>query len=280
MTGRVLQMLTKSTIDRAAPGSAPFVLWDNELGGFGCKVHPTGKRSFVVQYRRPGSRRLYQFTLGAYGVLTVTEARSAARRLLAAVRLGGDPMAERRAALSALTVTELVKQYSAALKAGTASSKRLRGRAASPAYLKDTLLHLERFGSACGLLPAGSVVRADVVSLLDRYVGRPAMHRRMHGAIRRMYAWAQASELVTNAPAERFCSSMVPGPTLRAGTESSTFCSRTATTFERCRIRFAALRRTPPSSQRTSKSFLDRWFSSGTRTGAQSSASRPRMRRT
>src|SRR6516225_667670 len=68
---------------------------------------------------------------------------------------------------------------------------------------------------------------------------------------------------------------MAHGPTLRAGTESSTFCLRTATTFERCRTRFGALRRTLPSSQRTSKLFLDRWFSSATPTGAPSSASRP-----
>ena len=51
-------------------------------------------------------------------------------------------------------------------------------------------------------------------------------------------------------------------------------------TFERCRTRFAALRRMPPSSQRTSKPFLDRWFSSGTHMGAPSSASHPGMRRT
>ena len=118
-------MLTKSTIDRAIPTSAPFVLWDDELGGFGCKVHPTGRRSFVVQFRRLGSRRLYQITLGAYGVLTVTEARREARTLLASVRLGGSICGASTSA--ALTVRELVDRYSAALKAGTPSSKRLRG---------------------------------------------------------------------------------------------------------------------------------------------------------
>jgi integrase len=196
-------MLTKTAIDRATPAPTPFVLWDDELGGFGCKIHPTGRRSFVVQYRRPGSRRLYQITLGAYGVLTVTEARSEARKLLANVRLGSDPFAGRRAALpAAITVIQLVEKYSAALKAGTASSKRLRGRTASTGYLEDTLLQLTRFAAAYGPLAADSIVRTDVRSLLDHYVARPAVHRRMHGAIRRMYAWAQACELVNNAPAD------------------------------------------------------------------------------
>jgi integrase len=200
MTVWMLQMLTKSTIDRAAPSPAPFVLWDDELGGFGCKVHPTGRRSFVVQYRRPGSRRLYQVTLGAYGVLTVTEARNQARKLLAAVRLGGDPLADRKASTAALTVDELVEQYVTALKAGMTSSKRLHGRTASAGYLADTLLHLERFAGAYGRRTAASIVRADVLALLNRHAGQPAVQRRMHGAIRRMYAWAQAYELVTNAP--------------------------------------------------------------------------------
>jgi integrase len=195
-------MLTKSQIDRAMPAARPFVVWDDELGGFGCKVHPTGKRSFVVQYRLPGNRRLFQVTLGRYGVLTVAEARHQARKVLAEARLGGDPLGKRRAASTGLTVSKLVTQYAGAMEAGTASSKRLRGRPASVGYLSDTLLHLSRFAAEYGPRPAESIGRADVRGLLDRYIGQPAVHRRVHGAIRRMYGWALARDLVSNAPAD------------------------------------------------------------------------------
>src|SRR5262245_18122112 len=112
MTGSVAEGLTKSTIDRTTPASAPLILSDAELGGFACKIHPTGKRSFVVQYRRPGSRHLYQITLGPYGALTVAAARSEARRVLAEVRLGRDPFERLRGPQGshALTVKELVSR--------------------------------------------------------------------------------------------------------------------------------------------------------------------------
>ena len=50
--------------------------------GFGCRVHPTGKRSFVVKYRLPGDRKAIWVTLGSYGVLTVDTARAKARDVL------------------------------------------------------------------------------------------------------------------------------------------------------------------------------------------------------
>ena len=202
-------MLTKTTIDRAEPRTAPYVLWDDELGGFGCKVFPSGKRSFVVRYRLRGSRKRYQPTLGAYGALTVAQARAQARVMLSAARLGQDPQAEtnaRRVAevtrASVMTLAALVDQYVAALRAGTAASKRLRDRQASPGYTEDTVLHLNRFAGECSAEAAGSITRSNVVRVLNGYVAQPSTHRRMHGAISRMYAWALRHELVAINPAD------------------------------------------------------------------------------
>ena len=202
-------MLTKTAIDRAELRAEPYVLWDDELGGFGCKIFPSGKRSFVVRYRLRGSRKRYQPTIGAYGRLTVAEARTQARIMLNSARLGQDPQAEANARRSAeesrasrLTAAKLVDQYVTALHAGTAASKRLRGRQASNGYLDDTVLQLNRFAKAYGTQDASSITRGDVVRLLNSYIRQPSTHRRMHGAISRMYAWAQRNELVSNAPAD------------------------------------------------------------------------------
>ncbi len=75
-------MLTKSVIDRAKPHAEPYIVWDDELAGFGCKVFPSGKRSFVVRYRLRGSLKRYQPTIGTYGALTVAQARAEARVML------------------------------------------------------------------------------------------------------------------------------------------------------------------------------------------------------
>ncbi len=111
-------MLTKTDVDRTLPRSAPYVLWDDELGGFGCRVFPSGKRSFVVRYRLPGSRKALLMTLGAYGVLTVAEARGQARETLAKIRLGQDPQAEaiaRRAAEAAQASVSLWGSWSSSI---------------------------------------------------------------------------------------------------------------------------------------------------------------------
>ena len=62
--------LTKRTVDatKAAEGR-DVVIWDMEVPGFGLRVKPGGRKSYIVQFRnRQGrSRRL---TLGTHGVLT------------------------------------------------------------------------------------------------------------------------------------------------------------------------------------------------------------------
>ena len=202
--------LTKTAIDRAPPKPAPYVLWDSSLVGFGCRVFPSGRRSFVITYRLPGGRRTFQMALGAYGALTVPQARALASAELAKVRMGAEhPLAARRdrqaaeaARASALTVAKLIEQYTAALRAGTASSKRLRGRQASEGYLEDTAQYLSRFAASYGRQDASQITRGDVVRLLNDHVRQPATHRQIHGAIKRMYAWAQRHDLATGNPAE------------------------------------------------------------------------------
>ncbi len=99
-------------------------------------------------------------------------------------------------------MTNLVEQYSESLRAGGAVTKRLRGRRATPAYVKDTVLQLGRFATACGARDAGSITRMDVMRALSGYAKQPSTHRRMHGALSRMYSWALKADLVTVNPAD------------------------------------------------------------------------------
>src|SRR5262245_52610857 len=123
-------MLTRTQIEKAKPpANGRLVLWDGDLPGFGCRVFSSGRHSFIVQYRLPGSRQKHTATLGTYGHITLPQAREAAQKLLAKVKLGGDPQAERKARAaveaartSVLTVRDLVERYSTALRAGTAKT--------------------------------------------------------------------------------------------------------------------------------------------------------------
>ena len=43
--------LNKRNVDALTPADKPWIAWDDRLAGFGVKVHPTGAKSFIVNYR-------------------------------------------------------------------------------------------------------------------------------------------------------------------------------------------------------------------------------------
>ena len=73
--------LTKRVIDAAIyhgkVGTAHY-LWDDQLAGFGVRIYPSGRKSFVVTYRAKGRQRFH--TVGRFGEMTLHEARSTAIR--------------------------------------------------------------------------------------------------------------------------------------------------------------------------------------------------------
>lgn len=101
--------LTKRVVDAAESGERRMKIWDETLPGFGLLVLPSGRKSYIVQYRI--GRRSRRLTLGAHGVLTPQQARSLAMDALAQVRAGGDPLEERQKRQRAATIRELSRRY-------------------------------------------------------------------------------------------------------------------------------------------------------------------------
>ncbi|RUY80244.1 DUF4102 domain-containing protein, partial [Mesorhizobium sp. M7A.F.Ca.CA.001.09.2.1] len=106
--------LSRSFIDQVEPGGKPVVHYDAQLKGFGLRGMPSGYKSWIVEYRpygggrRVGSRRM---VLGSAATLTAEEARKEAKRILALVRLGGDPAKGRESDREAPTVREFSRKF-------------------------------------------------------------------------------------------------------------------------------------------------------------------------
>ncbi|WP_349363735.1 MAG: site-specific integrase [Roseitalea porphyridii] len=112
--------LTKTAVERAEPRERDYMVWCGKMQGFGCRVWPSGKKTFVAQYRVAGRER--KKTIGTYGVLTVEQARKEAEKYLALARTGQDLAGEERQARAEMSVAELCREYrqhGVALKKGS-----------------------------------------------------------------------------------------------------------------------------------------------------------------
>ena len=86
--------LTKTNIDRVAkPGlfASDVLYWDTEIKGFGLRVTPNGKTTFIAQGRVNGIGAAVRVTVGPYGVFTPDQARDVAKEHLRNMGRGTDP---------------------------------------------------------------------------------------------------------------------------------------------------------------------------------------------
>ena len=102
--------ITKSKVDALMPEKRRYVLWDTEVAGFGVKVAPTGRKSYVFRYRVNGGRggRSREPVNGVHGNLTQDQARDMAKRWAAEVAAGGDPAGDRQQKRDAPNVSALL----------------------------------------------------------------------------------------------------------------------------------------------------------------------------
>ena len=143
--------LTKRLIDAAEVRDREYFIWDDDIPGFGIRILPSGRKSYVTQYR--ARRRPRRMSLGLSTVLTCEQARKRAITIVAAVRNGEDPAAERDAGRRIITIGELADRFDkehivVRLKPNTA---------------KEYRRNLQRFIlPALGRLNVTEITRADV----------------------------------------------------------------------------------------------------------------------
>jgi len=100
---------------QAPPATGATTFWDSEITGFGARIfaptkrHPTGARSFFINYRIDGREK--RLTIGSYGDWSVEAARAEAKELRRRIDRGHDPAGDRQARREAPTVANLALRY-------------------------------------------------------------------------------------------------------------------------------------------------------------------------
>ena len=172
--------ITKRLVDAKEPHPTEYFVWDSEIPSFGLRVLPSGRKSYVVQYR--AGRRSRRISLGPSTVLTCEQARNRAIAIIAAARNGEDPAAERDAERKAITVKELAERFdrehiSVRLKASTA---------------KEYRRNLRRFIlPALGQLTVTGITRADVAKFHHDLRHIPYQANRCLEVVSKMFSLAE-----------------------------------------------------------------------------------------
>ena len=175
------QKLTKRVVDVAKPRSCRYTIWDSELVGFGLRVEPTGRKTFIARYRAGGGRSgtLRQATIGRYGTLTPDNARTLARKTLGAAASGCDPVGEKKKDREpGITVSQICDWY-----LEQAESGRILGRKGRPIKASTIAMDRSRIQThvkpLIGEKPIRSLTAHDVEEMqADIAAGKLAQPRR------------------------------------------------------------------------------------------------------
>jgi len=193
-------MAKKKLTDRAVKllrlGSERFEVWDASTSGFGVRVSPAGRKSFIYLYRFDGRAR--RMTLGVYPRMSLATARTRhaeARELLE--EEGKDPGAElvktKRANREAPTVNDLADEYMEKWAKPRKRSWKKDGR-----LLKLNVLPF------IGRKKAADVTRRDIILILDTVMerGAPISANRTLAVVRKMFRFGLTRDLVPHNPCE------------------------------------------------------------------------------
>lgn len=147
--------LTPRLARDCAAGPRETILFDRGQPGFGLRVHPSGRKVYVLQARIKGRTR--RFVVARHGEVELAEARRRARDLLARIRAGEDPAEERRRARRVPDFSAFAGEY----LRRCAPNLKPSGRRTVRTYLKARLL------PAFGRTPVDRIGPEDVAAWFD-----------------------------------------------------------------------------------------------------------------
>src|SRR5262249_35123377 len=154
--------------------------------GFGVRVSDTGRRTFILVTRFPGSSNPTRRALGEYGALTLEKARGKARDWIELIRAGTDPREQeerqrraeqqKRANSFAAVAEDFIKDKLAGERKGREVERDIR----------------REFLPAWGERPIAEITPHDVRAMVKAAKDRGATYQahNLLGHARRLFAWA------------------------------------------------------------------------------------------
>lgn len=208
---RPMSRIGQTLLKTLAGVTAKTVVFDDELAGFGIVARPGGRVTYIVDYRpHPGGRTApkRRWTIATKAETTPEKARKAALDIIARVRLGQDPVADRQRAREGENVGDLADAFmkERSIERGKGRAKLKPATAASYGQTIRTWIK-PRLGSR----KAVDVRRADITKLHTAIVegrggardakgklppGGPAVANRAVAVLSAMFAWGERQGVI------------------------------------------------------------------------------------
>lgn len=125
--------LSERSVRDLAPQSTLTEVWDEDTTGLGIRVHPSGRKSWMLRYRDSARKWCFK-SAGTWPAVKVEEARSWARKALARVALGLPAGQEEQQTTQGIltpalpSVRTLWAEYEARAKTGERRNREVVGR--------------------------------------------------------------------------------------------------------------------------------------------------------
>jgi integrase len=188
----------KMVASRKAPKSGRLELWDTLLPAFALRITDKNARTFSIMYRSPVDGRQRRLKIGDARLISLGEAREAARDALRKVAHGIDPADERRPSVVAGggTVRAIATDY---LERHVKKNTRPRSyKEISRTFTADVF-------PVWGSRPIGSIKRRDAGELIATIADRGAevQANRTLSRIKTFFRWAVDEEVIPESPVVR-----------------------------------------------------------------------------
>lgn len=158
--------LTKTLIDSTLKARADVWLWDSEVPGFGVRIQPSDRRTYVARYRNKAGRQR-KLTIARVCDMPPQQARDMARQVFTRVAGGDDPAMEKKELRSGEKVSDLCARYLATCKL-------------KPSSLKNARINVRvHIIPAIGSMPVSAVTQADIRKLHERMHKTPTTANRV-----------------------------------------------------------------------------------------------------
>jgi len=184
------QKLTKKAIEDFTYNGGWDIRWDTAISGFGVRIFPSGKKSYVLSYRHEGKKRLMK--VDKCNKITLDEARKKTRRYLGQLAERIDPLQKKQKSSSKMSVENIFKDYLQKY----AKQKNRSWKETERIFKADIL-------PSIGKKQIHEVKKKDLIKIIDRISDRDAktMANRTLAHIRKFFNWCHERDLIEVSPA-------------------------------------------------------------------------------